>query len=112
MGAPRGYRCAGHVRRTGSYIDELVTEVIAGRLGQSDALAKRQTSGEASETSGISAAVAEQRGRILRAQRDYDAEVIEGCDLKRVRGPAAGHRHPCHRDPARAAPRVPGLRSC
>ena len=88
MGAPRGYRCAGHVMRTGSHIDELVTEVIAGWLGQSDALATRQTSGEASETSGISAAVAEQRGRILRAQRDYDAEVIEGCDLKRVRGPA------------------------
>ena len=85
MGAPRGYRCAGHVRRTGSHIDELVTEVIAGRLGQPDALAKHQTSGEASETSGISAAVAEQRGRILRAQRDYDAEVIEGCDLKRIR---------------------------
>ena len=59
--------------------------VIAGRLGQPDALAKHQTSGEASETSGISAAVAEQRGRILRAQRDYDAEVIEGCDLKRIR---------------------------
>lgn len=84
-GAPRGYRCAGHVRRTGSHIDELVTEVIAGRLGQPDALAKHQTSGEASETSGISAAVAEQRGRILRAQRDYDTEVIEGCDLKRIR---------------------------
>ena len=46
-GAPRGYRCAGHVRRTGSHIDELVTEVIAGRLGQPDALAKHQTSGEA-----------------------------------------------------------------
>ena len=65
MGAQRGYRCAGHVRRTGSHIDELVTEVIAGRLGQPEALAKHQTSGEASETSGISAAVAEQRGRIL-----------------------------------------------
>lgn len=84
-GAPRGYRCAGHVMRTGSHIDEFVTEVIAGRLGQPDALAKHQTSGEASETSGISAAIAEQGGRILRAQRDYDAEVIEGRNLKRIR---------------------------
>lgn len=87
-GAPRGYRCAGHVRRTGSHIDELVTEVIAGRLGQPDALAKHQMSGGVSETSGISAAVAEQRGRILRAQRDYDVEVVERCDLKRIREPA------------------------
>lgn len=71
--------------RTGSHIDEFVTEVIAARLGQPDALAKHKTSGEAPETSGISAAIAEQRGRILRAQRDYDAEVIEGRDLKRIR---------------------------
>lgn len=84
-GAPRGYRCAGHVMRTGSHIDEFVTEVITGRLGQPDALAKHKTSGEAPESSGISAAIAEQRGRILRAQRDYDDEVIEGRDLKRIR---------------------------
>lgn len=28
-GAPRGYRCAGHVMRTGSHIAEFVIEVIA-----------------------------------------------------------------------------------
>ena len=84
-GAPRGYRCAGHVMRTGSHIDEFVTGVVAARLSQPDALAKHKTTGEINETSGFSAAIAEQRGRILRAQRDYDAEVIEGRDLKRIR---------------------------
>lgn len=31
-GAPRGYRCAGHVMRTGSHIDEFVTKAIVARL--------------------------------------------------------------------------------
>ena len=84
-GAPRGYRCAGHVMRTGSHIDEFVTEAIAARLSQPDAMRKHTTAGEAPEGPGISAAIAEQRGRVLRAQRDYDDEVIEGRDLKRIR---------------------------
>jgi putative integrase len=71
--------------RTGSHIDEFVTEAVAARLGQPDAMRKHQTAGEVTETSAISAAIAEQRGRILRAQRDYDDEVIEGRDLKRIR---------------------------
>ena len=75
-GAPRGYRCAGHVMRTGSHIDEFVTKAITARLSQPDALAKHKTIGEAPEPSGISAAIAEQRGRILRAQRDYGLFTI------------------------------------
>ena len=30
-GAPRGYRCAGHVMRTGEHIDRFVMDVIAAR---------------------------------------------------------------------------------
>lgn len=69
--------------RTGLHIDAFVIELIAARLGQPDALRKHKTTGEAPEASGISAAIAEQRGRILRAQRDD--EVMEGRDLKRIR---------------------------
>lgn len=84
-GAPHGYRCAGHVMRTGSHIDEFVTEVIAARLGHPDTQRRNKKTGEGPEAPGISAAISEQRGRILRAQRDYDDEVIEGRDLKRIR---------------------------
>lgn len=84
-GAPRGYGCAGHITRTGPAIDDYVTRVISARLSQPDALRKRKTADDTPETAGISAAIAEQRGRILRAQRDYDDEVIEGRDLKRIR---------------------------
>jgi putative integrase len=37
------------------------------------------------EAAGISTAVTEQHGRILRAQRDYDEEANGGWDLKRIR---------------------------
>lgn len=43
---------------------------------------------ESPQTVGISAAISEQRARVLRAERDYDAEVIEGHDLKRIRDAA------------------------
>ena len=87
-GAPRGYRCAGHVMRTGPAIDSFVTDVIAARLSQPDALRKVVAAEESPQTAGISAAISEQRARILRAERDYDAEVIEGRDLKRIRDAA------------------------
>jgi hypothetical protein len=87
-GGPRGYRCAGHVMRTGPVIDEFVTDVIAARLSQPDALRKVEVIEDGPEGEGIWAAISEQRGRILRAQRDYDDEVIEGHDLKRIRDAA------------------------
>lgn len=71
--------------RTGSHSDKFVIEAIAARLSQPDALRKHKTTHDGPETSGITAAIAEQRGRILRARRDYDDEVIEGRDLKRIR---------------------------
>ena len=87
-GGPRGYRCAGHIVRSGAAIDEYVTELIAERLSQPDALQRQAQPGDSPAIRGISAAISEQRARILRAQRDYDAEVIEGRDLKRVRDAA------------------------
>ena len=103
-GAPRGYRCAQHVvrddegktvvtslMRSGADIDAFVTGLIAERLRQPDALRREASTGVDSASSGIDAAISEQRARILRAQRDYDPEIIEGRDLKRIRD-AAGAR--------------------
>ncbi|GAB3582802.1 recombinase family protein [Calidifontibacter terrae] len=87
-GAPRGYRCAGHVMRTGLAIDEFVTEVVAARLAQPDALRRVEATEGTPATVGIAAAISEQRARIMRAQRDYDEEIIEGRDLRRVRDAA------------------------
>lgn len=84
-GAPRGYRCAGHVTRTGSHIDKFVMDLIAARLSQPDAL-KRVPVVE--NDKGVDTAISEQRARILRAQHDYDEELIEARDLKRVRDAA------------------------
>lgn len=102
-GAPRGYRCAKHVvrdeegktvvtslMRSGADIDAFVTGIIAERLRQPDALRQEVSTGADSASSGIDAAVSEQRARILRAQRDYDEEIIEGRDLKRIRDAAEG----------------------
>lgn len=92
-GAPRGYRCAGHVMRTGPAIDKFVTDAIAARLCQPDALRTGAHVEDNPTTVGISAAISEQRAKIMRAQRDYDAEIIEGHDLKRVRAAAETRIH-------------------
>ena len=92
-GATRGYRCAGHVMRTGPAIDAYVTDLVAARLGQPDALRRRQRVEDGPETLGISAAISEQRAKIIRAQRDYDAEEIEARDLRRVRDAAEARIH-------------------
>lgn len=100
-GAPRGYRCAQHVERdndgtvivqslmrSGTQVDEFVTALIAERLKQPDALRKEVSTDSGMASSGIASAISEQRARILRAQRDYDEEVIEGRDLRRIRDAA------------------------
>lgn len=100
-GAPRGYRCAQHVQRddqgnvtvtslmrSGAEVDAFVLKVIAKRLKKPDALRMETVVDTASTSSGIAAAISEQRARILRAQRDYDEEIIEGRDLKRIRDAA------------------------
>ncbi|MFW0178324.1 recombinase family protein [Rothia sp. P7208] len=100
-GASRGYRCAQHVERnddgtvivpslmrSGVQVDEFVTALVAERLKQPDALRKEASTDQDAVASGIAAAISEQRARILRAQRDYDEEIIEGRDLKRIRDAA------------------------
>ena len=88
-GASRGYRCkeSGHVNRTGPAIDDFVTRVISARLAEPDALEKIPQPQSARVTE-IMAELEKQRNKISRAQRDYDDEIIEGRDLKRVRDEA------------------------
>lgn len=78
------YRCVGHVLRSREQIDAYVTATIRLRLARSD-LADLLPSRNAPRLHEIKAQVGRHRARIARAQRDYDAEAIEGRDLKRVR---------------------------
>lgn len=88
QGAARGYRCAGHVMRTGSHVDAFVTEVVAARLARRDAKRLTKAPSDDPGSSALSAQISTQRARIMRAQHDYDNEIIEGRDLKRIRDAA------------------------
>lgn len=87
-GGPRGYRCAGHIVRSGAAIDDYVTRTVSKRLSRKDVKKKVPAPDGGSTFTGIDAAISEQRARILRAQSDYDGQIIEGRDLKRVRDAA------------------------
>lgn len=87
-GAPRGYTCPGHLVRSGPAIDEYVTDAISARLAKDDAAKKILKPKDSSQTEALDAAISDQRARISRAQHDYDEEIIEGRDLKRVRDAA------------------------
>jgi len=78
------YRCAGHITRSREQIDAYVTAAIRARLACPD-LADLLPNRNEPRLHEIKAEVGAHRAKIARAQRDYDAEVIEGRDLKRVR---------------------------
>lgn len=78
------YRCAGHVTRSREQIDAYVTAAIRARLARPD-LADLLPNRNEPRLHEIKAEIGAHRAKITRAQRDYDAEVNEGRDLKRVR---------------------------
>lgn len=84
----RYYSCPdGHLNRTRERIDNFVRAVVVKRLTQKDLQRKtEQTAPDSNEP--FSQKIAEQRARITRAERDYDAEIIEGQDLARIRNKA------------------------
>ena len=87
-GWSRGYRCKqACMSRTGDPIDELVRGVIAERLRQPDALRSVATT-DSPRLTGLQAEIDEQRGRIARAEHDYDDGLLEAADLKRNRNRA------------------------
>lgn len=84
----RYYSCkAGHLNRTRDAIDEFVRTLIVARLQKKD-LKRRNKQADPEIKDAISERIAQQRARIARAERDYDAEVIEGADLARIRAAA------------------------
>lgn len=84
----RYYSCPdGHLNRTREAIDDFVRAVVVERLSRKDLnQRKRQVDPEVKDA--FSQRIAEQRARIARAERDYDAEIIEGEDLARIRNKA------------------------
>lgn len=84
-GWPRGYRCKqGCLSRSGGLIDELVRGVVSERLRQPDAL-RSVVASDSPRLTGLQAEIDEQRGRIARAEHDYDVGLLEAADLKRNR---------------------------
>lgn len=69
----------------GPVVDWFVTENFDICISRPDALRKVEQPSNGPETKCINGAISDQRGRILRAERDDDAEVLEVRDLKRIR---------------------------
>lgn len=80
----RYYSCPnGCMNRTRGNIDDFVFAVIAERLKQPDLNRRKKQNIIVDDD--LEAAIAKQNERIARAERDYDLEIIEGADLKRIR---------------------------
>jgi len=78
------YRCVGHIIRSREQVDRFVIHAIEARVTRPD-LADLLPSRNEPRLQEIKIEMGAHRAKIARAQRDYDAEVIEGRDLKRVR---------------------------
>lgn len=83
----RGYRCPGHFTRSRKNIDNYVLDVVRLRLQQSD-VAELVPSENDPEKQRLDKEIADQRARVRRAEADYDEELIEARDLKRIRDKA------------------------
>ena len=81
----RYYSCKeGHLNRSREVIDDYVRAVVVERLKRKD-LNRRKKQLDPQAQDAFSQRIAEQRARIARAEHDYDAEIIEGADLARIR---------------------------
>ena len=84
----RYYSCnAGHLTRTRDAIDDFVRALVVARLQKKD-LRRHKKQADPEVKDAFSEQIAQQRARIARAERDYDAEAIEGADLARIRDAA------------------------
>lgn len=84
-GSSRGYTCKeGHLNRTGKPIDYMVRRLVVGRLGN-PVLHERVAPDHAEELAAIKRTIDHAYAAIDKAQRDYDADLIEAADLKRKR---------------------------
>lgn len=78
------YRCAGHVMRSREQVDAYVLETVRARLARPD-LRMLLPSRDEPRARAIATEIDHHRGRVKRAQADYDAEYIDGAHLKRTR---------------------------
>lgn len=78
------YACLGHVTRTRSHVDDWVLRIVRARLARPD-LADAMPTADEPRLQAISAEIGSRQARLLRAQHDYDADLIEAYDLKRTR---------------------------
>ncbi|WPB91129.1 recombinase family protein [Streptomyces malaysiensis] len=78
------YRCAGHVMRSREQIDDWVLRIIRERLSRPD-LRDVMPDQDDPRIAEIDEQIAQHKGKVKRAESDYDAEIIEGFDLKRIR---------------------------
>lgn len=79
------YRCPdAHVLRSQRQIDAVVLATVRARLALPD-LADLIPAPDAPEIARIDQEISDRPARLHRAQQDYDAEIIEGADLKRIR---------------------------
>lgn len=85
------YRCinACLVRARGQ-IDDYVDEVVRSRLSEPDYVREfiAATAPADTENTDVREAITAERGRVARAEADYDDGIIEGRDLKRIRDKA------------------------
>ena len=78
------YRCEGHVMRSREQVDDFVIEIVRRRLAVPELL-DLLPSADGPRLRELKEQMSEHRAKIRRAQRDYDRELIEGFDLKRIR---------------------------
>lgn len=82
------YSCkVGHLNRSRDAIDDFVRSRVVARLQKKD-LKRRKKQADPTVKDAFSQRTVEQRARIARDERDYDAELIEGADLARIRDAA------------------------
>ena len=70
--------------RSREQVDRFVLDTVRDRLAKPD-LQNLLPANDEPRLKAIKNEISTQRGKVARAQRDYDDEVIEGKDLKRIR---------------------------
>lgn len=80
----RRYRCEGHIMRVREPIDEWVLALVRARLARPD-LADTIPARDEPRLQAIQAEIGSRQAKIKRAMHDYDEELIEGFDYKRVK---------------------------
>ena len=89
MQAAKGrYICGNHLVRNQAKVDDYVCSVVRNELISLSENKNKRPIGDSVRERELQALIDDAREKIARAERDYDAGVIEGADLKRIRDKA------------------------